>query len=103
MGESFDNLSKELAQGMPRRRALKLVAAAIGGTSLGLLTAGRAHAAPQTCVTCLYGVGNPCNVKQSSCTVVRSFPASQSCPPPPAHLRFCGTGQTFHCPHGCPA
>jgi hypothetical protein len=103
MGESFDSMSKEMAQGIPRRKALKLAAAALGGTTFALLTGGRAQAAPRTCVTCLYGTGNPCNVKQSSCTEVRSFPADQSCPSPPGNLRFCGTGQTFHCPHGCPA
>jgi hypothetical protein len=45
MEDRFDNLAKGLAKGMPRRRALRLIAATIGAGTLALLP-GRAGAAP---------------------------------------------------------
>jgi hypothetical protein len=103
MEERIDRLSRDLAQGMSRRKALGLMGAAVGGT-FALLT-GRAQADPRTCITCSFGVGQPCNVKRTECTEVRGFPSpEQACAPltRPGE-KFCGAGNQFHCPQGCPA
>ena len=103
MEERFDRLAKGLAEGMPRRKALRLLAAGIGAATVGLL-AGTASAAPRTCVTCICGTGKPCNPKSTTCAEVRAFPAETTCEQAcaAANQHLCGLGQTFHCPHGCP-
>jgi hypothetical protein len=103
MEERIDRLSRELAEGMSRRKALGLMGAAVGGT-FALMT-GRAQAAPRTCVTCAFGTGRPCNVKRTECTELRGFPSpEEACAPltQPGE-KFCGAGTQFHCPQGCPA
>jgi hypothetical protein len=102
MEERFDRLAKGLAEGMPRRRALKLLAAGIGAATVGLLT-GTAGAAPRTCVVCQCGTGNPCNVKVTQCQEVRGFPAETTCQNfcTSKSQNLCGVGSPFHCPHGC--
>src|SRR5919201_255280 len=100
MDEQFDRLARSLAEGKKsRRQALKLVGAAVGGTALALLT-GKASAAPRTCVTCICGVGRPCNPKSTTCSEVREFPAEQTCEEACArqNQRLCGVGNAFHCP-----
>ena len=104
MAEQFDRVSKSLAEGMPRRQAVKLLLAGIAGTAFALLT-GRAEADPQICVTCYCGNGKPCNVKSSTCTTMRGFPSAQAacssaCSKQGQHV--CSTGTAFHCPQGCP-
>ena len=103
MDDRFDNLAKGLAKGMPRRRALRLMAASIGAGVIALLP-GTAGAAPQTCVTCVCGTGRPCNPKSTTCAEVRGFPAEQTCEQACAkqNLHLCSAGNAFHCPHGCP-
>jgi hypothetical protein len=103
MDDRFDNLAKGLAKGMPRRRALRLIAASIGAGAVALLP-GVASAAPQTCVTCVCGTGNPCNPKSTTCTELRGFPANQTCEQAcaRANQHLCSAGNAFHCPHGCP-
>jgi hypothetical protein len=56
-------------------------------------------------VTCICGTGRPCNPKSTTCTEVRAFPAEQACSEACAqrNQNLCGLGNTFHCPHGCPA
>ena len=102
MQESFDRLARSLAEPKSRRQALKLMGAAVGGSTLAMLT-GRASAAPQTCVTCVCGTGRPCNPKSSVCTEVRGFPAEQTCQQAcqKQGQNLCSTGTAFHCPHGC--
>ena len=101
MEDQLDRLSRGLAEDMPRRRALKLMGATLGGAILALATAGRAGAAPRECTQCLYGTGQPCNVKTA-----RSIICVEGTGPCPSTnnngLRLCGT-TTFHCPRGCPA
>ena len=103
MDDRFDNLAKGLAKGMPRRRALRLMAASIGAATLALLP-GTAGAAPRTCVTCVCGTGNPCNPKSTTCTEVRAFPPETTCEQACAkkNQNLCSAGNSFHCPHGCP-
>jgi hypothetical protein len=104
MEELFDNVSRGMARGTTRRNALKLLGLGIAGTTFASL-AGKAHAAPQTCVTCICGTGQPCNPKSTTCAEVRGFPAETTCEQACAkkNQNLCGLGQTFHCPHGCPA
>ncbi len=103
MDDRFDNLAKGLAKGMPRRRALRLMAASIGAGVIALLP-GTAGAAPRTCVTCVCGTGRPCNPKSTTCAEVRAFPAETTCEQACAkqNLHLCSAGNAFHCPHGCP-
>jgi hypothetical protein len=104
VSDQFDRLSKGLAEGMSRGRALKMFGAGLAGTMLAGLM-GTAKAAPQTCVTCICGTGRPCNPKSTTCAEVRAFPAEQACSEACArqNQNLCGLGNTFHCPHGCPA
>jgi hypothetical protein len=102
MADQFDELAKSLAQGISRRQALKVFTAGLAGAVFAALT-GKVQADPRTCVTCICGVGRPCNPKSSACTEVRDFPAGQACQQACAsqHLRLCGQGNAYHCPHGC--
>jgi hypothetical protein len=105
---NFDNLAKGLAEGrVTRGRALKTFGAAIFGGALTALIPGVAFAAPRTCATCTCGVGRPCNPRQEFCVEVgRGFPtASDQCSArcTQAGFKFCGAGNQFHCPQGCPA
>jgi len=104
MSDEFDRLSKGLAEGMPRSRALKLFAAGLAGSAFAFFT-GTASAAPRTCVTCICGTGRPCNPKSTTCAEVRGFPAEQTCAEACQRQgqRLCGLGNAFHCPRGCPA
>jgi hypothetical protein len=102
-GKRFDSVTKAFATGVDRRRVIKgLGASALGVLSLGL--AKHAEAAPQTCVTCVCGVGNPCNPRSTTCTEVRGFPAEQTCEQACArqNQHLCSAGNAFHCPRGCP-
>jgi len=103
MEHVFDNVSKGMARATTRRSALKLVGLGVAGTTYAAL-AGKASAAPQTCVTCVCGTGNPCNPKSTTCTEVRNFPAQTTCEQACARKsqRLCSAGNAFHCPHGCP-
>ena len=105
MEERMDRLSKDLAQGVSRRKALALMGAAVGGT-FALLT-GRAQAAPRQCATCTCGVGRPCNPREQFCVEVgRGFPTAEdqcSALCEQQGFKFCGAGTQFHCPQGCPA
>ena len=103
--DGFDALTKSTAKAVTRRKALLGLAAGMGGALLALFGGTTALAAPRTCVTCICGVGRPCNPKSTTCTEVRAFPAEQACSEACArqNQQLCGQGQTFHCPHGCPA
>jgi len=102
---TFDALTRIAGKGVTRRDALRGLATVLGGALFTLVGSRKGFAAPQTCVTCICGVGNPCNPKSTTCTEIRSFPAetacSQACAATNQHL--CGLGETFHCPHGCPS
>src|SRR5215212_1950422 len=103
-GKDLDALAKGLAEErISRGSALKRVGAILLG---GLLAASpaAAFAAPQTCVVCQCGTGNPCNVKTTQCQQVRGFSAEVTCQNfcERRSQRLCGTGSPFHCPHGCP-
>ena len=102
MENRFDELSKSLAQGISRRQAVKLFAAGLAGALFAALT-GKAQADPQTCVTCVCGVGNPCNPKSTTCAELREFPVGTTCQQACAkqNQTFCGGATKFHCPHGC--
>jgi hypothetical protein len=103
--ESFDAFTKMLATGDSRRRAFKTIGSAAAAGALGLFGASRAYADPRTCVTCICGVGRPCNPKSTTCTEVRGFSAEQACTEAceRANQDLCGMGNAFHCPHGCPS
>jgi hypothetical protein len=98
MENRFDELSKALAQGISRRQAVKLFTAGLAGAVFAALT-GKAEAAPRTCRSCVCGVGQPCNPKETRCAgpgqTCQQICAQQ-------HLSACGPGSTFHCPQGCP-
>jgi hypothetical protein len=103
----FDSFVKSFGTAASRRRVVRgATAAALGALGLGV---GRAAAAPQTCATCICGVGKPCNPKgDDQCIVVgRTFPGTltQQCTAAcdQAGFKFCGFGTQFHCPRGCPA
>lgn len=105
MKDQFDRLSTSLAQGVSRRQAIKVFAAAVAGTGFAALV-GKAEAAPRTCVTCVCGVGRPCNPKTTQCTEQRAFPSpelacEEACRQ--AGFFFCGGFTQSHCPRGCPA
>ena len=104
-GKDLDNLAKGLAEGrVSRGRALKLFAAGLAATALGGLT-GTASAAPRTCLTCVCGVGRPCNPKSQVCTTQRAFPSPAAACQAACReqgFKFCGGVSQFHCPHGCP-
>lgn len=104
MDELFDNVSRGMARATTRRSALKLLGLGAAGTAFASL-AGKAAAAPRTCVTCICGTGRPCNPKSTTCTEVRGFSAEQSCTQACAqkNQNLCGLGNSFHCPQGCPA
>jgi hypothetical protein len=104
-GKDLDTLAKDLAEGrVSRRGMLKWLGGALLGGSLLTAFSGAALAAPQTCVTCNCGTGNPCNMKSSFCTEVRAFPADTTCAQACAkkNQNLCSAGQSFYCPHGCP-
>src|ERR671932_2766957 len=101
--DGFDALTKSTAKAVNRRKALLGLAAGMGGALLALVGGTTASfAAPQTCVTCICGVGRPCNPKSTTCTEVRGFSAEQSCSQACArqNQNLCGLGNSFHCPHG---
>ncbi|HEU4697697.1 MAG TPA: hypothetical protein VFS40_00805 [Gemmatimonadales bacterium] len=105
---SFDALSKLAARSVTRRQTLGGLAAMLGGAFLASVTGGRAFAAaPQTCVTCTCGVGNPCNARLECCAVLgKQFPTAQdACSNKCSEhgFKFCGSGSEFHCPRGCPS
>jgi hypothetical protein len=102
MDKILDSLSRSMAQAVSRRQALKIFGAGLAGSAL---LAGSASAAPQTCVTCVCGNGNPCNPKSTTCTELRGFPAEQTCSQACArrNQHLCSAGNAFHCPHGCAA
>src|ERR671933_2849628 len=77
--DGFDALTKSTATAVTRRKALLGLAAGLGGALLTAVTGTTALAAPQTCVTCICGVGRPCNPKSTTCTEVRGFSAEESC------------------------
>ncbi len=106
-GKDLDALAKGLAEErISRGGALKRMGAVLLG---GLLAASpaAAFAAPRTCATCTCGVGRPCNPKTTMCVEVgRGFPsASDQCSArcEQQGFKFCGAGNQFHCPQGCPA
>ncbi len=106
-GKDLDTLAKELAEErISRGAALKRVGAALLGGMLASIPVA-AFAAPRTCATCTCGVGRPCNPKQQFCVEVgRGFPTAQDqCSDRCARagFKFCGAGNQFHCPRGCPA
>jgi hypothetical protein len=104
MDEIFDRVSKGMARATSRRQALKLFGAGLAGTTFAAL-AGTAAAAPASCVTCICGVGRPCNPKSTTCTTTRGFPSAEAaCQGACAaqNQDFCGAGNQFHCPKGCP-
>jgi hypothetical protein len=105
MGDMLDQVSKGMAKATSRRQALKLFGAGLATTAVGSAFASSAIAAPQTCVTCICGVGQPCNPKSTTCTEVKAFPADQACAQACAakNQSLCGMGTTFHCPQGCPS
>jgi hypothetical protein len=107
-GKDLDSLAKELAEEkISRGRALKRLGAALLGGTLLAAFPGVASAAPRTCATCTCGVGRPCNPKQQFCVEVgRGFPTAEdqcSALCEQQGFKFCGAGNQFHCPQGCPA
>jgi hypothetical protein len=102
MEKMLDSLSRRMGRATSRRQALKVFGAGLAGSAL---LARPAFADPQTCVTCICGVGKPCNPKSTTCTTTRGFPAQQACSQACAakNQSLCGLGNTFHCPRGCPA
>jgi hypothetical protein len=100
MDKMLDQLSRRMGHATSRRQALKIFGAGLAGSAL---LASPASAAPRTCVTCICGVGRPCNPKSTTCTEVREFPAEQACSEACArqNQQLCGLGNTFHCPRGC--
>jgi hypothetical protein len=103
MQDRIESVSRVLAQATSRRQAMKIFGAGLLGSSLAM--AGSASAAPRTCVTCICGVGRPCNPKSTTCTETRGFSAEQACSEACARTNqsLCGLGNSFHCPQGCPA
>jgi hypothetical protein len=104
MGDFLDQVSKGMAKATSRRQALKLFGAGLATTAVGSAFASSAVAAPQTCLTCTCGVGQPCNPKTTVCTTQKSFPtpaAACGAACTQAGFKFCGGVQQFHCPHGC--
>jgi len=106
--QNFDSLAKGLAEGrVTRGRALKMLGAAIFGGALTTLIPGLAFAAPQTCLSCVCGVGRPCNPKGGPvCTTTRNFPSPEAACTAACREQgnqaFCGGVSQFHCPRGCP-
>lgn len=104
--EFFDALTESTAKSVTRRQTLRGLAAVMGGLFLTSVGAKTALAAPQECVTCTCGVGQPCNPKSTTCTTLRGFPTPQAaCTTACAkkNQEFCGGAEEFHCPHGCPS
>ena len=105
MERKIDGLSRRVAQATTRRQAFKIFGAGLAGTTFAGLAAS-ASAAPRTCVTCVCGVGKPCNPKSTQCTEQRSFPSPQlACEEAcrQSGFFFCGGFTQSHCPRGCPA
>jgi hypothetical protein len=105
-GTDLDSLAKGLVEGrVSRGRALKLFGAGLAATAFAGLTARTATAAPNTCVTCVCGTGNPCNPKSTTCREVKAFPAEETCEQACAKKgqKLCSAGNAFHCPRGCGA
>jgi hypothetical protein len=104
MDRKLDELSRRMGQATSRRQALKILGAGLLGS--GLL-AHSAYGAPRTCATCTCGVGRPCNPKQQFCVEVgRGFPTAEdqcSALCEQQGFKFCGAGNQFHCPQGCPS
>jgi hypothetical protein len=103
--DRFDALAKGAAKSVTRRQTLLGLAAGLGGVLFALFGGSTAFAAPQTCVTCVCGVGNPCNPRSNTCAEVRGFPADQTCEQACArkNQHLCSAGTAYHCPQGCPA
>jgi hypothetical protein len=106
-GKDLDALAKDLAEErISRGKALKRMGAALVGGLLASVPMTAAFAAPRTCATCTCGVGRPCNPKQQFCVEVgRGFPTAQdqcSALCEQQGFKFCGAGNQFHCPQGCP-
>jgi hypothetical protein len=105
--DRFDTLTKSVGKAVTRRDTLRAFLTILGGAALTLVGAKRASADPRTCVTCVCGVGRPCNAKGSTCAEVgQQFPTvedacSDACER--SGFKFCGAGSQFHCPRGCPA
>jgi hypothetical protein len=104
MEKMLDAVSRRMGEATSRRQAMKIFGAGLFGSAV---LARPAFAAPQTCVTCSCGTGNPCNVKSTTCTVVRAFESEvTACQGACAKKsqQFCGQAQAFHCPggKGCP-
>ena len=102
--DTFDALTRRASTSLTRRQTLFGLATAFGSALFALVGSGTAFAAPQTCVTCVCGVGNPCNPKSTTCTELRGFPADQSCENACQRngQHVCSAGTAFHCPKGCP-
>ena len=102
--DTFDALTRRASTSLTRRQTLFGLATAFGSALFALAGRGTAFAAPQTCVTCVCGVGNPCNPKSTTCTELRGFPADQSCETACQRngQHLCSAGTAFHCPKGCP-
>src|SRR2546428_13309 len=89
MSDLFDEFAKTLAKPMGRRRALGLVAGAIGGAVVGAVRPGRAGAqAPCTApgaVLCGDTPNGPfccdSNIGETCCSVPGSAPNFTCCPP----------------------
>jgi hypothetical protein len=103
MDKKLDQLSRRMGHATSRRQALKIFGAGLVGSAL---LPRAASAAPRTCVTCVCGVGRPCNPKTTQCTEQRNFPSPQlACEEAcrQAGFFFCGGFTQSHCPQGCPA
>jgi hypothetical protein len=101
--KQFDSIVKSFGTAASRRRVLRgATAAALGALGLGV---GRAAAAPQICVSCVCGVGKPCNVKGGPiCSTTRGFPSPERACQVACEqqgFKFCGGVTQFHCPRGC--
>jgi len=106
MSDMLDQVSKGMAKATSRRQALKIFGAGLATTAIGSVFASGAAAAPRTCLTCVCGVGRPCNPKTTVCTEQRAFPspaAACGAACTQAGFKFCGGVTQFHCPHGCAA
>jgi hypothetical protein len=107
MGKDLDALAKGLAEErISRGGALKRMGAVLLGGLLASVPMTAAFADPQTCVTCVCGVGRQCNAKESFCTEIRAHAdevtaCQRACSR--RNRRFCGGFNAFHCPRGCPA
>jgi hypothetical protein len=103
--DRFDALVRQAAAATSRRQLLRGLIAGVGGALFALAGARPAHADPRICVTCICGVGRPCNQKSGGlCTETRGFPEEQTCQEACArhNQHLCSAGIAYHCPKGCP-